>query len=253
MITTEEAVKVIWHTAKQLKPSTNEQIIKLVCDTSEEVQSFINAMNYPHIRNLLQEKNAVIELAVKSASQQYQTTVERLALAAAAIELASLTNYGSIHWLQRLLTFGFNTEQQPERAELKQEMMNVYPVDLLAEDELFEIFHNRAEAYEQQHIERVNSIEKSYDASELEEAVQATRSLVNTEPVIVTIPSYTAFLTVGLIQLAFRHPTMKEGGAFAADAKYFAQTLIDEIGKRSPEAKTYLESGWHQEFDKSIN
>ena len=129
-------------------------------------------------------------------------------------------------------------------------MMSAYPVELLPNDELFELFVNRAEIENQQHIERVDSILQNYDdPSALEGATEAVRSLTTAEPVTVTIPPYTAFLNVALIQLAFRHPTMQKGGAFAQDAKYFAQQLIDSIGERSPEAKAYLERGWHPEFD----
>lgn len=246
MIELKEAVSKIWQAVKVLKPSENPQEIDIVFDSKEDIPVFIQAMNSNHIISLLESRNAVINLRMEEGvALESGVKILQVALASAAIELSCLSNYSSHHWLQRLMTFSYHTCNDDD-SELKDALLSCFPVVLLPEDELANDFYNRAIAQEELTEKRLEELLKTPDtATEIREATQAIKSLDGTFST--TLDGATAFTLVGMLQLAFRHPAVKEYQPNGV--RFFTQKLIDQIGEKSPAAKTYLEKGWHPEYD----
>ena len=241
MIEFKEAVSKIWQAVKGLTPSEKVQIVSIHCDSQEDIPIFLDAIEAKRIASLLESRNVEINLIVPKISDAGGAEVLKVALASAAVELTCLSNYDTLHWVNRLMTFAFNVCANSNE-ELKQTFLGCFPAKLLPEDELANDLYVRAMAQEQ----TTERLEELLDQkTELQEAIQAVRSLEGT--ITTTLGCHTAFLLVGMLQLAFRHPKVKE---FNPDyVRFFAQGLIDQIGEKSPAAKTYLEKGWHLEYD----
>lgn len=246
MIEFKDAVSTIWQSVKSLKPSQELQEVDILFDSKEDVPVFIQAMNSGHVISLLESRNAVINLRMRKAvSLERGNEIIQVALASAAIELSCLSNYSSNHWLRRLMTFAYHTCNQEDQ-ELKNGLLSAFPVELLPEDELANDFYARAIAQEENHEKRLKElINTPNQEAELEEAVQSVKSLEGT--ITTTLDCATAFTLVGMLQLAFRHPAVKEYQP--NPVRFFTQGLIDQIGEKFPTVKTYLEKGWHPEYD----
>jgi hypothetical protein len=246
MIKFKEAVSKIWQTVKKIKRSEEPQIVDIFCDSLEDIPVFIDAINSGHIASLLESRNIEINLHVPS-HQISKTGVELLqvALASSALELSCLSNYSTTHWLRRLMTFAYHT-CSAEDEELKNSWISCFPVALLPEDELADELYTRAIAQEEITEKRLEELMKVPDtATEVQKEIQAIKSLEGT--ITTTLDCATAFTLVGMLQLAFRHPAVKEFNPNGA--RFFTQGLIDQLAEKSPAVKTYLEKGWHPEYD----
>ncbi|HEY9862916.1 MAG TPA: hypothetical protein V6D21_01930 [Candidatus Obscuribacterales bacterium] len=247
MIEFKDAVSKIWQSVKSLKPSQELQEVDIFFDSKDDIPVFIQAMNSGHIISLLESRNAVINLRMKKLGflEIDDSEIIKVSLVSAAIELSCLSNYSSNHWLRRLMTFAYHTCNQEDQ-ELKNGLLSAFPVALLPEDELANDFYVRAIAQEENHEKRLKELINTPDGeAELKEAVQSIKSLEGT--ITTTLDCATAFTLVGMLQLAFRHPAVKE--CETNRVRFFTQGLIDQIGGNFPAVKTHLEKGWHPEYD----
>lgn len=249
MIEFKEAVSKVWQTVKKIKASKEPQIVDINCDSQEDIPVFIDAINSPHIASLLESRNVNINLHVPYYETSPEVEILQIAVASAALELSCLTDYSTTHWLRRLMTFAFHTDNDEDDA-LKKSWLSCFPVALLPEDELANEFYARAISQEEITKARLEELVKTPDQeAETQEAIRAIQSLALSEPITTTLDCATAFTLVGMLQLASRHPAVKEYETHTKAARFFTQGLIDKISEKSPAARAYLEKGWHPEYD----
>lgn len=89
----------------------------------------------------------------------------------------------------------------------------------------------------------------SDDEKELQALEQIFRELKNHPPVILNLNAQDAWVFIGMIQLAFRHPS--NSGKIAESLKNQIM-IMTEAMQLSPVAKEWLNRGWNPDFDRQV-
>ena len=77
------------------------------------------------------------------------------------------------------------------------------------------------------------------------------RVLATAEPIETYISPERAFVLVGLLQLALRHPGLADTKKAQLVGREMAQRLQQRLGEIDPAIGLILEQGWHPEWDMS--
>lgn len=94
------------------------------------------------------------------------------------------------------------------------------------------------------------TIPTNSNQDELQALEQIFRELQNHPPVILNLSASDAWVFIGMIQLAFRHPG--NTGKLAESVKKQIMLMCESM-QLSPVAKEWLRRGWEPEYDKPVD
>lgn len=217
----------------------------------EDVFTFATALTSPEIQATVQERGLMVDIVPDESEEiefQRQYVMTQYSLIVAAKFLSNYTDVTTERWLQRLYTYAYNkyVDNEPTIAGI---LSQYYPVAMLPNDPLASELEEKSKA-EKVNQELMKIVRPQSEQATVGELAQLFGKLQSSDFLVkLEINLINSFVMVGQLQLALRHPANE--GESSKRMKQFAQDLIDAISSQVPEARQYLEMGWHSEFDRS--
>ena len=226
-----------------------KKLIEFHC-LPEDAFTFVTALTLPDIQATVQKRGLMVDIIPDESEEiefQRQYVMAQYCLIVAAKTLSNYTDFTTERWLQRLYTYAYNryVDNEPTIAGI---LSQYYPVEMLPNDPLASELEEKsnAEKVSQELMKIVRPESEKATISELNqlfEKLQSSDFMIN-----LSVNLINGFVLVGQLQLALRHPANE--GESSKRMKQFAQDLIDAIASEVPDARQYLEMGWHSEFDR---
>ena len=246
-ITLKEAKRAIWAAISNCP--NDKPLIQYACK-EEDYDVFLSVLQIPQIKKEIERKGISFELVPTDEELlQFQREFQMMqyALVTAAHQLSARSDLSAVRWLQELYTHS-HVSYTNSFERVSKVLSRAFPVEILNYDPLGEKLVAKREAQNLE-AELIKLVRPESEKAEVEEVSQLFDKLSNSTTYIsIQIDPVPAFILVGIIQLATRHPNMEP--EMIKSSKDIALNLIDGISELVPEARKYLEMGWHVEFDK---
>ncbi len=246
-ISLSEAKRMIWTAISNRPPERN--VIEYQCN-EENFDVFYAATQIPQIQKKMEVDGFEIRIVPNGNEQldlQCELQIAQYALIIASRELSKRSDLNTLRWLTQLQTHACNRYNNDYHGLVKI-LSQISPLELLDYDPLSDEF---TEQQEKREVEKqlLELIRPESEKATLAEVNQLFDKLYHHgQYLVLHIDPVPAFSLVGVIQLALRHPQMDT--ELGKQIKDIALQLIDGISGAVPEARKYLEMGWHTEFDK---
>lgn len=246
-ISLSEAKRMIWAAISNRPPKMN--VIEYQCD-EENFDVLYAATQIPQIKQKMKADGFDIKIVPNSSEQldlQCEIQMAQYALIIAARELSKRSDLNTLRWLTQLQTHAYNRYNNDYHG-LVNILSKVSPIELLDYDPLLDEFTEQQKKgeVEKQLLELIRPETEKATLAELNQLFD--KLYHHNQYLVLQIDPVPAFSLVGVIQLALRHPQMDT--ELGKQIKDIALQLIDGISGAVPEARQYLEMGWHTEFDK---
>jgi hypothetical protein len=241
-ISLSKAKRMIWAAISNRPPERN--VIEYQCN-EENFDVLYAATQIPQIKQKMKADGFEIRIVPNSNEQldlQCELQMAQYALIIAASELSKRSDLNTLRWLTQLQTHAYNRYNN-DYLGLVKILAKVPPTELLNYDPLSDEF---AEQQEKTKVEKqlLELIRPETEKATLVEIEQLFNKLYHhNQYLVLHIDPVPAFSLVGVIQLALRHPQMDT--ELGKQIKDIALQLIDGISGAVPEARKYLEMGWH--------
>ncbi|MEB3282375.1 MAG: hypothetical protein VKK42_26005 [Lyngbya sp.] len=246
-ISLSEAKRMIWNAISKRPPERN--CIEYRCK-EEDFDVLYAATQIPQIKQKMKTDGFEIRIVPSSEENidfQREYMVAQYSSVMAARLLSNYTDLTVDRWLRRLYTHSYNALNFCE-ADVSRVISQVFPVELLNYDPIADQLAEKKETDKTQSmlLDLIRSDAEKVTTKELGELFD---KLVDCHtPIGIVVDVLPGFILVGLIQLALRHPNLEQ--EMIKSGKDIALQLIDGISDVVPEARKYLEMGWHTEFDR---